>query len=350
MAFVLVGFALEALTGLSYPEIVDMVIFKPVGMENSKLSKPLDTEGIIPNMTNDWVANIGTYGPTGGIYTTASDLARFARAIFNNQLLDKVATNAWFKPRSYSESWSFAYGTPWEIFRTQDLLPDSSRIQTVFSKAGGLHGYSSHLLLIPEYEISIVVLVAGDGHALSWLREEILTAVVPVVEGITRGQTAKRLAGTYTSSTALVNSSIALDVQGPSGLVITSWISNGTDFLTRYIGMSQRAGGVAAAPGKVRLTSACTKRGKNREVWRSQFIPDELKLKRIINTQLITDVDTFTYAARSMEEFIFRMGDAGDVTEVELPAFRTRLIKRPIARTASGDGLHPLMKPIGLEK
>lgn len=63
MAFVLLGFALEALTGLSYAEIVYTNVFHPVGMENSKLSKPLDTEGVIPNMTNDWNADIGTYGP-----------------------------------------------------------------------------------------------------------------------------------------------------------------------------------------------------------------------------------------------------------------------------------------------
>lgn len=287
---------------------------------------------------------------TGGFYTTVSDLACFARAVFTNKLLDKAATNAWFKPLSYSESWSFAYGMPWEIFRTEDLLPDSSRIQTVVTKAGGLRGYSSHLVLIPEYEISIAVLVAGDGHALSWLREEVLTAVVPVVEDITREQTAKRLGGIYSSSTPSVNSSITLEVQGPSGLVVASWISNGTDFLARYIDMSQRAGGVGR-PGKVRLTSADTERAGKGEVWRSQFIPDEVPLKGVINTQIITDVDTFTYAARSMEEFVFKIGDAGYATEIELPAFRTKLIKhkQPIAGNTFGGRRYPLMKPIGLE-
>ncbi|KAL8942548.1 MAG: hypothetical protein Q9216_001592 [Gyalolechia sp. 2 TL-2023] len=349
MAFVLLGFALEKLTGLSYAEIIDVNVFQPVGMEHSKLSKPLDTEGVIPNMTNDWNADIGTYGPTGGIFTTASDLARFARAIFNNKLLDGVTTNAWFKPHSYSGSWSFAYGMPWEIFRTDDLLADSDRIQTVVTKAGGLRGYSSHLVLLPEYEISIVVLVAGDGHALSWLREEILKRLVPVIESIVREQTIKRLAGTYISSAASVNSSVTLEVQGPSGLIVTSWISNGTDFLARYINMSQGVGGLAAS-GKVQLTPTGTERGKYSEVWRSQFIPDEMALKGIINIQLITDVDTFTYAARSMEEFVFRISDAGFATEVELPAFRTKLVKhkRPIAETLAVGRLHPLMKPIEL--
>lgn len=63
MAFVLLGLALEALTGLDYDQIVDQKIFQPTGMGNSTLSKPLDSKGVIPNITNDWDADIGTYGP-----------------------------------------------------------------------------------------------------------------------------------------------------------------------------------------------------------------------------------------------------------------------------------------------
>lgn len=239
---------------------------------------------------------------------------------------------------------------PWEIFRTKDLLPDSSRIQTIITKAGGLRGYTSQLILIPEYEIGLIALVAGDGHALSWLREEILTAVVPVVESIAREQTNYRLGGTYISATASANSSLTLEIQGSSGLVVTSWISNGTDFLARYVDMSQRAGGVPG-PGKVRLTSTGTKRGNSSEVWRSRFVPDDMPSKGIINMQLVTDVDTFTYAARSMEEFVFEVGNEGFANSVELPAFRTKLKKRkkPIEGTAFASGQHALMEPIVLE-
>lgn len=290
-----------------------------------------------------------TKSSTGGIYTTASDLVLFARAIITNKLLDGSTTNVWFKPHSYSESWSFAYGMPWEIFRTQGLLSDSDRIQTIITKAGGVRGYSSHLILIPEYDVGVVVLVAGDGHALSWLREEILTALTPVLEGIARQQTTNRLSGTYVSSNAQINSSISLEVQGPS-LVITSWTSNGTDFLARYIDMSKRAGGVGG-PGKVQLTPAGIRRGERGEVWRVQFVPDEMSLKGIIDTRLITDVDTFTYAARSVEEFIFVIDAAGSATEVKLPAFRITLKRQHQAGTMSafGDRLHKLMKPLGLK-
>ncbi|KAI4179774.1 MAG: hypothetical protein LQ346_007123 [Caloplaca aetnensis] len=63
MNFVLLGFALESVTGLSYEELINETIFQPLGMQHSRLTKPLDSEGVIPNTTNDWTADIGTYGP-----------------------------------------------------------------------------------------------------------------------------------------------------------------------------------------------------------------------------------------------------------------------------------------------
>ncbi|KAL8839752.1 MAG: hypothetical protein Q9170_001623 [Blastenia crenularia] len=352
MAFVLLGFALEAVSGLSYEKLVDLLIFNPIGMNKARLSKPPDSQGVIPDQTNDWDAHIGTYGPTGGIYTTASDLALFARSVLNNKLLDRSATNAWLKPHSYSESLSFAYGMPWEIFRTRDLLPDSDRIQTIITKAGGLRGYTSQLLLIPEYDLGLVVFVAGDGHALAWLRDEILKALLPIVEGTTRDQTASGFSGTYKSTDTHINSSISIEVQGPSGLVITSWISNATDFLARYVSMSTRAGGVAR-PGKVQLTSAGTRRGATDEVWRAQFVPDQFPSGGVINMGFITDVDTFTYAARSVEEFVFEIDASGQATAVTLPAFRIKLKRqqqqqqqKEISTGVIGNALQKLMRPL----
>ncbi|KAL8889299.1 MAG: hypothetical protein Q9192_006040 [Flavoplaca navasiana] len=346
IAFVLLGFALEDMTGLAYANVVQSTIFNPLGMKRATLTKPSDSEGIIPNKTNDWSADIGTYGPTGGIYTTTSDLALFARSILTNKLLDQATTNAWFHPRSYSSSWSFAYGMPWEIFRTGDILTDSDRVQTIVTKAGGLHGYSSQLLLIPEYDLGLVIFAAGDGHALPWLREEVLKSLVPKVEEISRSQVSDRLTGLYSSSDANVNSSLALEVQGSSGLVVVSWISNGTDFLAQYAAMSNPK----LRPGHVQLIHSNIKRGTNGQVWRAEFIQDELPFEGLVNMNLIVDVDSFTYASRSLEEFVFQLDEAGRAMRVNLPGFRISLDRQPrkgIA-VAVGASLHRLMKPLGL--
>ncbi|KAL8848313.1 MAG: hypothetical protein Q9221_006667 [Calogaya cf. arnoldii] len=346
IAFVLLGFALENMTGLGYADVVQSNIFDPLGMQRATLAKPSDTEGIIPDLVNDWDADIGTYGPTGGIYTTSSDLALFARSILTNKLLDTATTNAWFHPRSYSSSWSFAYGMPWEIFRTSDMLSDSDRIQTIVTKAGDLRGYTSQLLLIPEYNLSIIVFVAGDGKALVRLREEILKSLIPTVEEITRNQTSDRIFGSYTSSDPTVNSSTTFEVNGSQGLVITSWISNGTDFLAQFVDMSNPK----HKPGKVQLTPSVISRGNNSEVWRAEFVLDDLPFEGIVNVNLIVDVDDFSYASRSLEEFVFELDGSGRAMKVNLPGFRITLDRLTDRETLDdfAVSLRELIKPLGL--
>lgn len=225
------------------------------------------------------------------------------------------------------------------------MLLDSNRIQTVITKGGHLRGYSSQFILIPEYDLGIVLLVAGDGRALPWLREEVLKALVPTVEQITRDQTADRLAGTYISADAAINSSLSIEVQSDSGLVVTSWISNGKDFLTNYLAMSKEK----RESSNVQLTPAMIGRGKNGEVWRAQCVQAESRSEGIINTNLIEDVDTFTYASRSIDEFIFELDASGRAVEVKLPAFQITL-KRKEQAESSRNRFHELMEPLGFHR
>ncbi|KAL8947881.1 MAG: hypothetical protein Q9222_005883 [Ikaeria aurantiellina] len=348
MNFVLLGFALEGMTRMPYEELVQATVFTSLGMERAALRKPIDSEGVIPRLTNDWDSDIGTYGPTGGLYTTASDLALFARSILTNKLLDEATTNAWFKPHSYSSSWSFAYGMPWEIFRTEEIVADSDRIQTIITKAGGLRGYTSQFLVMPEYGLGFVLLIAGDGHALAWLRDEILKTVVPAVEAIARQQTEDRLSGTFVSRTRHVNSSVTLEVQGSAGLVVTSWTSNGTDFLAIYV--NAFGGGKKAFQSyKIQLTPARAGKGREGQVWRAQLVPDELPSGGLINTNLITDVDQITYASQSVEEFVFTLDASGHATKLKVPGLRITLARQTENENPhSNTRLSALMKPMGL--
>lgn len=63
VAFILLGIVLENITGKSYEDLVDSLFFRPLGMPSSTLKKPRDSEGIIPNMKNDWRADLGAYNP-----------------------------------------------------------------------------------------------------------------------------------------------------------------------------------------------------------------------------------------------------------------------------------------------
>lgn len=100
-AYVLLGLALEAITGMSYRDYVVKHIFQACGMEHSCFHAMDEVassvaEGYI-SVTDEnanhirWKKNIYSYPPIGtadgGAYTTVGDLDIFIRAIMNNTLL-----------------------------------------------------------------------------------------------------------------------------------------------------------------------------------------------------------------------------------------------------------------------
>jgi len=278
---------------------------------------------------------------TGGIYSTSSDLSRFIRGILDSELLDEATTNAWFKPHSWSSSLTATFGMPWEIFRTTTLLPDTDRGITLVTKAGALFAYVSHIVLMPEYDLGFTILVAGDSKALSWLDNEVITTVVNGVEKIARDQTKEKYSGFYKSPT--LKSSLTLEVDGSSGLVVQSLISNGTDFLREFTHLMTGEqdidqGRVQLLPAKIRTTDGV-------ESWRATVVPSDRKSKGVIDFCLINDVDSFIYGERSMQQFDFAFDDHGEVNGVTLPAFRVTLQKTEAATSsARGSGMWPRLQ------
>lgn len=286
---------------------------------------------------------------TGGIYSTSTDLSVFLRAILNSELLDESTTNAWFKPHSWSSGLNSAYGMPWEIYRTTKLLSDTDRGMTIVTKGGALNGYYSHIILLPEYNFAITVLVAGDSQALGWLEKQVLTATAGVVESIARSQTKKRYAGKYQASG--INSSLALELNGSSGLVIDSWISNGTDFLLEYVGI--HTGKYDLDQGKVQLLPAGVRRSNGGEVWRASFVPSYQEIESVIDGCMINDVDNLMYGDRSLQEFVFVADGGRKITLLELPGLRVVMEKQSdverIKQSAGSRGWDAFQHILGLD-
>ena len=283
---------------------------------------------------------------TGGLYSSLSDLSIFIRSILCHKLLDPSRTNAWLKPHSYSSSADFAYGMPWEVFRPYKLLPGSDRRIDMFTKLGGLSGYVSRIILIPEYDIGVTVLVAGEDTALKWMEEILLSKLIPGVDSIAKHQVKHKYADTYhAASSQAINSSMVLEVDDTFGLVVSSWVSNGTDFLHRYRKMFE-----GKKTGKAQLIPSNFRRGASGEVWRIMFVSPDSRQGTIIESCLLDDVDSLMYGGRSLEEVIFHQDANGVVNSVELPAFRITLQKGKTTAKNKGysDKVLELMKPLGI--
>ena len=342
----MLGFVLEDVTGQSYEEVLSSTILDPLGMHHTTIRKPNDSMGVIPATYNDWRYVTGAYDSyerpaspvhedyadgqirrTSGIYSTSRDLSIFFRALLTSKLLDESTTNAWFKPHSWSSSLHAAYGMPWEIYRTTSLLCDSDRGVTIITKIGNLFGYFSHVIMLPEYDVAITILVAGDSKARSWLGNKVLNATANTVEKIARYRTGTRYGGLYSSS--CMNSSVSLDLYGSSGLVIKEWISNGTDFLHEFISLHSNHDDLIE--GRVQLVPAGIRRSNGAEVWSATFVPNSRQPESVIDVCMDNDVDLFMYGDRSLHEFLFFSNENGRVGEVEIPALRITLQKMPNA-------------------
>ncbi len=235
---------------------------------------------------------------------------------------------------------------PWEIFRTNSLLSDSNRIIGLFTKSGSLSGYASRIILIPEYNIGATVLVAGDGKAKGWIEEQVLSKLIPEAENIARCQTRNKYADTYYAPAYLrTNSSIKIELDGASGLVLTSWISNGTNFLDQYTALSK-----GSDDGRAQLVPSNIERGPSAEVWRVMFAAPDSRKGGTFEDCLIDDLDSMMYGGRSLEEFVFHLNENGVVESVELPAFRITLEKSKMRKEERGygDRFFDFMKPLGL--
>lgn len=321
MAYILLGFVIETVSGKDYQTALDELILRRLGMQQTTVKRPNDSDGVIPAVKNDWNYVAGAYDPTGGLYSTSSDLSRFLRSILNFELLDEATTHAWFQPHSWSSSLRSAFGMPWEISRSTDLLQDTDRGVSLITKAGALAGYSLHIVLVPEFDLGFTVLVAGEYEALKWLDNEVVTKVFGGIETIAREQTSENFAGLYRADG--IDSSIELEVNGGSGLIVKSWLSNGTDFLAEYVFLKTSKRG--AEQGRVQLIPVKTRDSKGGERWRASFVPPLTETKVPIDGCMINDVDSLMYGGESLEELVFLRDGNGKATGIELPALRITL-------------------------
>ncbi|EHY55959.1 uncharacterized protein HMPREF1120_04068 [Exophiala dermatitidis NIH/UT8656] len=122
----------------------------------------------------------------------------------------------------------------------QQVLGNHDRVVTFITKAGGLPGYSTIIILVPEYELGITILTAGSEPALlDLLREAVTVPLIRAADEVARRQTESIYAGTYEytdtdrngNNSDHLNSSLTLTYSTAHGLEITHFISNGTDVL-----------------------------------------------------------------------------------------------------------------------
>ncbi|KAI1458684.1 beta-lactamase/transpeptidase-like protein [Annulohypoxylon moriforme] len=341
IGFTLLGYALEQMTGKSFGAMVQDRVLTPLNLTRTFYSTPKDSLGIIPGnrYKTNWAFDLGNESPTGNMYTSSSDLSRLGRAILRSTLLPPTMTRRWLKPVVFSSDPKSGVGMPWGV-RALPLSPDMPyQFATTFNKAGTLGKYDALLAIIPDFNIGFSVLAAGDGlgGVAMTIADMLSNIYLPTMVNAARTQAKEVYSGTYKSPDPTINStlSVVADDQTP-GLSLSSWISNGTNLMWYSVALSQ---GVQKdywekVQPSVRLYPTglwdAAPDGGKRVAFKAVF--EDLSLPNVSKPFTTDCVSWVTgsgilYGSRPLDQFIFNINAAGNVTSVENGALRNKLDK-----------------------
>ena len=243
----------------------------------------------------------------------------------------------WFNPASYSTTISSFYGTPWEIFRTNSILPSTSRPISFVTKSGSVPGYLSYIILLPEYDLGITILTTGTSTLLKDnIREIITVPLVQAAEHIAQADLAARYTGTYQAPH--LNSTLLISHSATKSLYAESFISNSTDVLAVlkpfWPGTSDDL--------RIQLVPTLLfvdEEKQQGEIWRGLLVPEQRNESLVWDDFCLTDDDTVQFAGKPLFEVVMWHSDdgVGRVEEVELSAFRVKL---KLDHNASTYGVH----------
>lgn len=237
--FFLLGGALSNLTGKSMDDLYSESVFKPLGLKNTLSLPPSDpaviNRTVIPQTLEQELFDIPVTTSSGGIYSTVNDLSKIGISILNSTLLPTDKTNRWMKPVSFAGDLHYAVGRPWEIYRY--VHSDTGIVTDIYTKLGDSGDYSGLMALVPDFGIGFTILSASSKsvhtQALQQIADLLTESIMPALMAQARHEAMKNLAGTYVPKDKRLNTTLTLTVPASSkaqpGLLITDWISNGTD-------------------------------------------------------------------------------------------------------------------------
>lgn len=159
--FILMGYLLEKVTGLSFEELMKRYVLVPLGMTNTGLDRPRRItlgrayghtveDGEVVHADNDRLS-IFEEAP-GELYSTVQDLKKWCDAMFACPLVAPPTLQLLFTPHGQGVAWghSWQYGYGW-------FLAPGFRMH-----GGGTQGFCSLIRQYPEQKVSIIVLLNSD--------------------------------------------------------------------------------------------------------------------------------------------------------------------------------------------
>ncbi len=185
--YVLLGYIIEKLSGISYGDFIQKNIFDKLGMKNSYYG---NSYKIIPNRANGYQFYEGNYEnpeymsttipyAAGSLMSSVDDMFLWSKAVQNNALISEKSKQMAFTNHTINNRKHNNYGYGWAINEIEGIK--------TLEHTGGINGFSTSGIYIPDRNIySIVLTNLDDGKGPETHNIKVASALLgkPITEKI----------------------------------------------------------------------------------------------------------------------------------------------------------------------
>ncbi|WP_394974851.1 serine hydrolase domain-containing protein [uncultured Croceitalea sp.] len=160
--YIILGYIIEAVSGMSYEDYMKEAIFIPIGLNNTFYD---NTKAIIKNRvsgyknTNEAYENIDFLSMTlpyaaGSLASTSEDLFKWNEALKSKKIISSKSLNKAYTAFKLNTGKSGIQGYGWEIGNVQGVK--------AVKHSGGINGFITYALSIPEKDIYVAILTNSE--------------------------------------------------------------------------------------------------------------------------------------------------------------------------------------------
>jgi CubicO group peptidase (beta-lactamase class C family) len=246
--YFLLGVVIEKIAGKKYEQALQEMILTPLGLKDTGYDWP---QTIIPRRATGYrgrgaaLANAPALDmqqpyAAGSMYSTVEDLLKWDQALYTDTLLPAGAKKIMWTP--FLEN--YAYG--WNITGASPATYGHRRM----SHGGGIHGFSAHIIRLPDANVTAIVLSNNENASASTPARDLLALyygrpyVVPVIKMVANVDPAvfEQYVGKYEMSPGSViiiaREGKSLTAQPPGGGALELFPESETSFFAKQIQLS----------------------------------------------------------------------------------------------------------------
>lgn len=156
--YILLSYILEKIYNQSYSNILSEKIIKKLGLRNTYFGNNINetNESYSYKFDKSWIKQTQTDSSiplgAGAIFSTPTDLTKFASALFNGKIISKQSLKSMIVMKD-----NFGYG----IFE----MPFKEKIG--YGHRGGIDGFNSVLTYFPKEKISVAIISNGNNYDIN---------------------------------------------------------------------------------------------------------------------------------------------------------------------------------------